>query len=435
MLISSQVLNGINGIAKIPGDKSISHRSIIISSIANGISLITNILKSTDVINTINAFKLMGVQIEETEHNIKIYGKGLNSLLKPDKNIYLGNSGTSARLLVGLLSAQNFNTCLIGDNSLSKRPMARIIDPLVKMGAHITSNNYKLPLSINGKQLNSIRYLSEVPSAQVKSGIMLAALFTKNKTEIIEKKITRNHTEIMLKSFNADIEIKKKERQNHIFINGQKELSPNNINIPSDLSSAAFFIVAALINKNSYVEMKNININPTRDGILKALDLMGGKLIIKNKKNINGEIVGDIIAKSTKLNGCELDDEMAKLMIDEYPILSIAASFANSPSIFRGLGELKIKESNRLDLIRYKLDNCGIFCKIKGDDLLIDPTKKISPKQNIIITDCDHRIAMAFVIMGTKLGIDLKIKDSEYIATSFPKFINVFNSIGGKLTE
>jgi 3-phosphoshikimate 1-carboxyvinyltransferase len=181
--------------------------------------------------------------------------------------------------------------------------------------------------------------------------------------------------------------------------------------------------------------MKNINLNPTRDGILKALNLMGAKLFIKNKRNINGEIVADIEAKSSELNGCELNKDMARLMIDEYPIVSIAASFANSPSIFKGLGELRVKESDRLELIRYNLDNCGIFSKIIGDDLLVDPTNNFSPKQKIIRTDCDHRIAMAFAIMGTRLGINLNIKDSEYIKTSFPKFIKELNSLGGNLTE
>ena len=387
--------------------------------------------------NTIKTLKNLGVKIIKKNNVYYVYGNGLGSFqIKNNLTINVGNSGTLARLIMGLLVTYPKTIKIFGDQTINfKRPMERIINPLTKMGADIISSNHKLPLSINGKQLQSIKYSLEIPSAQVKSGIILAALFAKNKTEIIEKQITRNHTEIMLESFNADINIKKKDQQNHIYVNGQKELSPTNINIPSDLSSAAFFIVAALINKNSYIKMKNINLNPTRDGILKALDFMGGKIIIKNKRKINGEIVGDIEAKSSELNGCELKEDMAKFMIDEYPILSIAASFANSPSIFKGLGELKVKESNRLELIRYNLNNCGIFCKIIGDDLLVDPTNNFSPKQKIIKTDCDHRIAMAFAIMGTKLGVNLSIKDSEYIKTSFPKFINELNSLGGKLTE
>jgi len=435
MLISSKVLNGINGIASIPGDKSISHRSIIISSIAKGITEITNILKSEDILRTINAFKLMGIKIEERNNKLIIYGKGLYSLSKPSHKINLGNSGTTARLLIGLLSAQSFNTYLFGDSSLTKRPMDRIIKPLHKMGADIESINNKLPIIIRGKKLKNIDYDLAIPSAQVKSGILLAALFVKEKTQIIEKEITRDHTEIMLQSFDANIEMKKINQSNYIIIQGQKELYPKNISVPCDLSSAAFFIVAALINNNSNVEMKNINLNPTRIGFLTAIKRMGGQFIIKNQKTINGEVIGDIQVKSSKLKGCELDKKMAKLMIDEFPILSIAASFASTPSIFKGLEELKVKESNRLELIKYNLENCGIYCKIFENDLFIDPTKKFIAKSNIIKTNNDHRIAMAFAIMGTKLGINLKILDSEYIKTSFPGFINEINSLGGKLFE
>jgi len=434
MLISSKILNGINGIAKIPSDKSISHRSVIIPSIAKGITEVNNILKSEDVFRTINAFKSMGVKIEENHNSLLIHGKGLRSLTKPKNKINLGNSGTSARLLTGLLSVQNFESSLIGDHSLSKRPMDRIITPLNKMGACIDSYDDKLPIVIKGKKLKGLKYELDVPSAQVKSGISLAALFIENQTEIIEKFVTRNHTEILLKLFDANIEIKKINKNNHIFIRGNKELTPININIPSDLSSAAFFIVAALINNNSQIEIKNINLNSTRDGFLTSIIRMGGQVIIKNKKEISGEIVGDIHVKHSKLKGCELDANMSKMMIDEFPILSIAASFADSPSIFRGLEELKIKESNRLKLIKYNLENCGIYCEVNNNDLFIDPTKKFDCKSNIIKTDSDHRIAMAFAIMGTKLGVNLKIQDSEYINTSFPGFSKEVNSLGGNLS-
>ena len=435
MLTSAKTLQGFNGIAKIPGDKSISHRSIIIPSIANGITEVNNLLKSEDVFKTINAFKSMGIKIEEKNNILLIHGGGLHSLSKPINKIDLGNSGTSARLLIGLLSAQNFESSLIGDHSLSNRPMARIINPLVKMGANIESNNYKLPLIVKGKKLKGITYELDIPSAQVKSGISLAALFLNDQTEIIEKHITRNHTEIMLKYFDANIEIKKIDQNNHIYIKGNKELSSKNIYVPNDLSSAAFFIVAALINDNSQIEMKNINLNPTRDGFISAIIKMGGQIIIKNKKEVNGEIVGDIHVKHSKLKGCELDKDITKTMIDEFPILSIASSFANSPSIFKGLEELKIKESNRLDLIQHNLENCGIYCEINNNDLFIDPTKRSECKSNIIKTNSDHRIAMAFAIMGTMLDINLKILNSEYINTSFPGFSKEINSIGGNISE
>ena len=434
MLTSSKILHGINGIVKIPGDKSISHRSIIIPSISKGITEVNNIPKSEDIMRTINAINLMGVNIEEKNNSLLIHGKGLRSLSKPTNKINLGNSGTSARLLIGLLSAQNFKSFLYGDNSLSNRPMDRIINPMKKMGAYIESNNNKLPIIVKGKKLKGIKYELDIPSAQVKSGILLASLFINDQTEIIEKYITRNHTEIMLESFNANIEIKKINQNNHIFIRGNKELISKNIYIPGDLSSAAFFIVTALINNNSQIEMNNININPTRNGFLNAIIKMGGQVIIRNKKIVSGEIVGDILVKHSQLKGCELDKDMTKLMIDEFPILSIAASFANSPSTFRGLEELKIKESNRLELIRYNLENCGIYCKVNNNDLFINPTKRFDCKSNIIKTNTDHRIAMAFAIMGTKLDVNLKIQDSEYINTSFPGFSKELNSVGGDLS-
>ena len=435
MLISSKIANGINGIVKIPGDKSISHRSIIIPSISKGVTQISNLLKSEDVFRTIDAFQSMNVGIQVNKDDVIIEGKGLNSLIKSEKVINLGNSGTSARLLTGLLSSQNFDSTLVGDTSLSKRPMARITKPLELMGAKFDNNHNKLPLKIYGQKLHKLDYELELPSAQVKSGLIFAALNTEGKSKIIEKKITRNHTEIMLESFEADIKVNKLDSENHIFINGKKELVPKNISVPSDLSSASFFIVAALINKNSTITMNNINLNPTRDGILKTLNLMQANIQINNKRTTNGELIGDLEINTSELKGCELENDSARLMIDEYPILSIAAAFAKSPSIFKGLGELKVKESNRLELIRHNLHNCGIFCEVSGEDLFIDPTKKITLKESQIKTDNDHRIAMSFAIMGTKLGVDLYIADSEFIKTSFPDFIVTLNNVGGNLSE
>lgn len=435
MLISSKINNGINGNIIIPGDKSISHRSIIIPSISNGTSEISNILLSEDVMHTLEAFTSMGVKINQFEDKILIEGRGLNSLKKPSKNIYLGNSGTSARLLIGLLSSQKFNVILSGDKSLSNRPMKRIIDPLKLMGGKFSNDNKGLPLHVFGKELKCIKYKLSIPSAQVKSGIMLAALNTKGKTIITENSITRNHTEIMLKSFSADIEIKKNNIESQIILSGKSELKSKNISVPSDLSSAAFFIVAALINKQSNIKLKNININPTRDGILRALTIMGGNIKIYNKRTINEEIIADIEVKSSNLIGCELDKNMAHLMIDEYPILAIAASFAKTPSIFKGLKELRVKESNRLELIKINLNRCGVNCNVLEDEIFITPHKKYIVKNNQIITNFDHRIAMAFAVMGTMLDTNLKIMDSNSINTSFPNFIKSFNKAGGNLIE
>ena len=435
MLVSKKVLKGLNGSVKIPGDKSISHRSIIIPSISNGNCKVSNLLWSEDVINTLNAFKKMGVKIERYKNDINITGNGLKSLKQPSDKINLGNSGTSARLLTGLLSAQNFNSTIFGDKSLSKRPMGRIINPLKLMGAKFESKENKLPLKIIGQKLKNIDYRLKLPSAQVKSGLIFAALNIDGVTNIIEEKITRNHTEIMLESFESGIEIKTFNKERKISIKGNKELKSKDISVPSDLSSASFFIVAALINKDSNIIINNVNLNPTRNGILLALEKMGANIIIKNKKISNGEVIGDLEIRSSNLKGCELDKDIADLMIDEYPILAIAASFASSPSLFKGLGELKVKESDRLELIRYNLNQCGIECKVTGEDLYINPKSKKAPTNNVIRTDYDHRIAMAFAIMGTKLDTNMKIDNCNCINTSFPSFIESLNLIGGNLSE
>ena len=430
-MISDKISSGITGNIKIPGDKSISHRSIIIPSISNGISEVNNILMSDDVIHTLEAFRLLGVKIQNENNKIIIYGNGLNALSKPEKDIYLGNSGTSARLLTGLLASQSFNSIIEGDKSLSLRPMERITNPLKEMGARFENSTGTLPLKIIGRKLKNSTIEVKIASAQIKSGLILAALNTEGVSKIIEKNITRDHTENMLKSFNANIEIKKTEKENLIKITGKQELKATNIDVPSDLSSSAFLIVAALINKGSKISMENININPTRDGILKALKMMDAKIIIKNKRTISNEIVADIDVEYSDLKGCELNSEMAKLMIDEYPILSIAAAFAKSRSIFRGLGELKVKESNRLELIRLNLLRCGCECEVINDDLIINPSDNYNPKNNNIKTDFDHRIAMSFVIMGSRVG-NLSIEDVDSIKTSFPNFIQIYNKSGGK---
>ena len=429
---SLKINTGINGNPIIPGDKSISHRSVIIPSISNGVTEVTNILKSEDVIHTINAFKSMGVKIEDSGNNIVIHGNGLNSLVMPKKELYLGNSGTSARLLIGLLSSQSFDSKITGDKSLSSRPMKRISDPLSKMNASIKTTNGCLPVFIKGKELVSSNIDIKIPSAQIKSGIIFAAINTEGITKIIEHNITRDHTEIMLEAFNAGISVKKVDEKSIIEITGKKELVSKNIDVPSDLSSSAFFIVAALIHKNSNIILRNINMNPTRNGLMIALMKMGAKINFFNTRTKNNEAVSDIEIVDSNLNGCELGPEIAKLMIDEYPILSVAASFANSPSIFRGLSELRVKESDRLELIRLNLINCGIDCKVIDDDLYINPLNKKKVGNVDIVTNYDHRIAMAFSILGSKLCA-VNINDSNSIKTSFPTFVDEFNKVGGKI--
>ena len=287
-------------------------------------------------------------------------------------------------------------------------------------------------MHIKGTVLKNCKVQINIPSAQIKSGLMLAALNTEGTSLINEQHITRDHTEIMLETFGADIKTKKFGNSSEIIINGKKNLTPKNIDVPADLSSSAFFIVAALINKNSDLTLENININPTRNGLLIALEKMGANIKIFNKKIRAGEIVGDINVKSSELNGCELDKEMARLMIDEFPILSIAASQANSPSHFKGLDELRVKESDRLELIQHNLNKCGCDSEIKDNDLFINPDRNKEILNPEIRTDFDHRIAMSFAVLGSKIG-KLHINESESISTSFPTFQDQFNKAGGNL--
>jgi len=437
MIIKSYpVKKPLRGSLIIPGDKSISHRSIIISSISNGKSIVSNILESEDVSNTLNAIKNLGVKIQKKNNKLIIHGRGLKSLKIPKKELYLGNSGTTARLITGLLANQSFNSKLTGDTSLSKRPMDRIINPLKKMGASFKSKNKMLPLVIKGKiNLKPLNYKLPFPSSQIKSGLLLACLNTKGYSKIIETSITRDHTELMLKEFKANIFITKKNNYKKILIKGKKELKACNISVPGDFSSASFFIVAALLIKGSNVTLKNINLNPTRTGLLKALSLMKGNIKLKNIKIINKEKVGDIVVKYSKLNGCYLNKKIASTMIDEYPILSIAAAHAIGPSKFTGLKELRLKESDRLKSISDNLKKFNIKCSIKNNNITINPSVDKKNKIVKINSKKDHRVAMSFSIMGMLSKKGVIIKNSEYINTSFPNFISKINSIGAQIQK
>lgn len=437
MIIKSiPVKNPLKGSIAMPGDKSISHRAIIISSIANGKTIISNILESEDVFNTLNAIKNLGVKIQKKNNKLIIYGKGLRSLKIPKKELYLGNSGTTARLITGILACQSFETKLVGDKSLSKRPMDRIINPLKKIGASFKSKNKKLPLIIMGKKkLNPLSYKLLVPSSQIKSGLLFACLNIEGYSKIIETSVTRDHTELMLKQFKANISVTKRNNYNKIIIKGGKELKACKINVPGDFSSASFFIVAALLIKGSNITLKNINLNPTRTGLLKALYLMKGNIKLKNIKIINKERVGDIIVKYSKLKGCYLNKKFASTMIDEYPILSIAAANATGSSKFTGLQELKIKESDRLKAINDNLRKFNIKCFIKNNGITIIPSISKNNKIVEINSNNDHRVAMSFAIMGMISKKGVKINNSEYINTSFPSFISKINSIGAKIIK
>ena len=421
----------LSGQVNIPGDKSISHRSIILSSIANGTSEISGFLRGDDCLATLNAFKKMGVKIEDEDKKIYVHGVGLHGLKKPIEDLDLGNSGTSMRLLAGLLSGQKFSSTLIGDSSLSSRPMKRILEPLQEMGASIFSKDNTSPLSIKASnKLNGISYELPVASAQVKSCILLAGLYANSNTQVIESHLTRDHTEKMFKRFGIEIDENFKNLKKIIRISPPQKLTPSNITIPGDFSSASFFIVAGLIVPNSEITLKNIGINSSRTALLKVLIDMGANIRIKNIKD-DYEKTADIEIKSSNLEAIVLDEELVPNLIDELPILFVAAAFASGKTIIRGVEELKTKESDRLEAMSNSLGILGVESKTYSDG--IDINGKSSLNSSVTIDSFgDHRIAMASSIACSMLDGENIIKNIENIQTSFPKFTETCNSLGIK---
>ena len=419
----------LKGQVTIPGDKSISHRSIILSSLAEGTSEISGFLKGEDCLATLDSFKKMGVKIEEEDEKISVHGVGLHGLKKPTENLYLGNSGTSMRLLAGLLSGQKFSTILTGDSSLSSRPMKRILEPLKEMGASISASANTAPLSIKpSNKLNGISYELPIASAQVKSCILLAGLYADSNTQVIESYLTRDHTEKMFKKFGIEIDESYKDSKKIIKISPPRKLNPSTLNIPGDFSSASFFIVAGLIIPNSEITLKNVGINSSRTALIKVLIQMGANIKIKNIKD-DYEKTADIEIKTSNLKAIVLDEELIPNLIDELPILFIAASFARGKTIIRGVEELRTKESDRLEAMSNSLRVIGVESKSYSDG--IDITGKSSLKSSVIIDSFgDHRIAMASSIACSMLEGENIIKNVENIQTSFPNFIETCGSLG-----
>ncbi len=419
----------LSGQVIIPGDKSISHRSIILSSVAEGTSEISGFLKGEDCLATLNAFKKMGVKIEDEGKKIYVHGVGLHGLKKPIEDLDLGNSGTSMRLLAGLLSGQKFSSNLIGDSSLSSRPMKRILEPLQEMGASIFAKENTAPISIKAtNKLSGISYKLPIASAQVKSCILLAGLYADSNTQVTENHLTRDHTEKMFKKFGIEIDESLKDSKKIIKISPPQKLNPSNITIPGDFSSASFFIVAGLIIPNSEIILKNVGINPSRTALLKVLIEMGANIKINNI-NEDYEKTADIVIKSSNLEAIVLDEELVPNLIDELPILFIAAAFANGKTIIRGVEELKTKESDRLEAMSNSLRILGIELKTYSDGIDIDGKSSLNSSVTIDSFG-DHRIAMASSIACSVLDGENIIKNVENIQTSFPKFTETCNSLG-----
>ena len=421
----------LSGSIKVPGDKSISHRSIMLGSIAEGVTRVSGFLEGDDSLATLNAFKEMGVAIQREGSNVTIQGVGMNGLKEPRKPLNLGNSGTSIRLMSGLLSAQTFDSVLCGDESLSSRPMGRVINPLREMGAEISGKDSKPPLLIKGgKQLSAIEYTLPVASAQIKSCLLLAGLYSEGTTTIIENGISRDHTERMLKGFGYDVI----SSPNKISLLGGGTLKGCEIEVPSDISSAAFFMVAGCISENSSIHLNSVNINPTRTGVIDILKLMGGNIELSNERLQAGELIADIKVTSSRLKGIEIPENLVPLAIDEFPVLFIAASCAEGETILTGAKELRVKESDRIQVMADGLTSLGINNEVLEDGIRITGGE-FKKQTNSIKSHHDHRISMAFAIASVRSKFDIEIEGVDNVKTSFPNFIELANSIGMKITQ
>ena len=415
----------VSGKINIPGDKSISHRAIILSMLCTGKTYIHNLLEAEDVKNTIKISKLLGLTIIKHQEFIEVNGLGLNGLSKPSDNLDFGNSGTSLRLFMGILSSQNFTSILTGDESLLNRPMERVAIPLKQMGARISMIDGKAPITIKPpkKRLQGINYQLDIPSAQIKSAIIFASLFCKNDSSISFNSITRDHTERMLQLFNYPIISKK----NTIKIHAGKLETPRQIDIPGDFSSASFFIVATLIAKKSKVTICNVGLNDTRTGLLQILKLMGADITINITKHDSYEIVGDITIQSSNLHGIRVPKELISLAIDELPLIFIAAANAKGQTIIRNAEELRFKESDRIKSMVSLLKILNIDVTEYHDGLDI---RGGSIEGGEINSFGDHRIAMSALIASCASKEKIIVSNCENINTSFPTFISLMNSIG-----
>lgn len=418
-----------HGEVSVPGDKSISHRSIMFGAISNGITTVSNFLQGDDCLSTISCFQKLGVSIENHKSHVIIHGRGLHGLKAPSEVLNVGNSGTTTRLISGILAGQPFESTIDGDASIRRRPMKRIFTPLTQMGAAFLSWNPDsfpetlhatelgcAPFTVRGGNLHGIHYNSPVASAQVKSAILLAGLYAEGTTSVTEPVLSRNHTELMLSGFGAEIT----STGTTASIKPEPKLQGQEIQVPGDISSAAYFIALGLLTPNSEILIRNVGINPTRDGIIQAALAMGGNLSLLNKRNVSGEPVADILVKSSSLRGSVIGGEMIPALIDEIPILAVMAAFAEGTTVIKDAQELKVKESDRIAVIAENLSAMGASVTPSDDGMTIEGGRQLHGAQ--IHTHQDHRIAMAFSVAGLNASGETTLDDEKCAAISYPSF-------------
>ena len=437
--LKSEAVNKFQGTIQVPGDKSISHRALIIGSLAIGETRIEGLLEGEDVLATSEALRSLGVFTgKKADENWLVKGRGVCGLAEPAQVLNMGNSGTAARLLMGVLAAHPFSATLSGDASLNSRPMGRIIDPLSEMGAVFHSRSGgRLPLNMTGQaDLLPIEYKLPVASAQVKSAILLAGLGAAGKTRVIEPKPTRDHTELMLRHFGAKVDVEDlPDGGRAVTVQGQPELSARDVIVPGDISSAAFPMAAALLLPGSKVTIKGVGINPLRAGLIETLREMGGAITLKNSCIEAGELVADLLVEGSFLHGITVAPDRAPSMIDEYPVLAACAACAKGTTRLEGLSELRVKESDRLGGMARGLQACGVDIEEGEDFLIIHGDGSVPQGDATIKTALDHRIAMAFLVLGTVTTKPVTIDDAGPIETSFPGFVQLMNGLGGHIVE
>lgn len=430
---------GLSGRTTVPGDKSISHRALMLAGIAVGETVISGLLEGNDVLCTAAAMENMGVQVKrpaEPGGVWRVYGRGVGGLREPDRTLNMGNSGTAARLLTGLLAGLPFTSFLDGDASLNSRPMARVTEPLQAMGAAFkTRRGGRMPLSIIGTdQLMPITYELPVASAQVKSAILLAGVNTAGRTSVIEPHPTRDHSEKMLRHFGAKVETRNLDGGGrHISVDGYPELIGQRVIVPGDISSAAFPIVAALLVKNSDIILNGVGLNPLRTGLLDTLIEMGGDITLTDERTQAGEPVADIRVRSSNLRGVVVPPSRVPSMIDEYPVLAMAAACADGATHMEGIKELRVKESDRLGVVARGLRAAGVDLEEGEDRLIVNGTGEVPTGGNTVASELDHRIAMSFLVLGMVSTEPITIDDASPMDTSFPGFADLMNSLGARI--
>ncbi|GAF65283.1 3-phosphoshikimate 1-carboxyvinyltransferase [Bacillus sp. TS-2] len=419
------ITNGLEGSLKIPGDKSISHRAVMFGAIAYGKTTVDGFLPGDDCLSTIECFRKMGVQIEQKEERVEILGNGFEGLKEPVEVLDVGNSGTTTRLMLGILATLPFHSIVIGDESIAKRPMSRVTKPLKELGAKIDGRDEGnfTPLSIRGGKTKGIHYHSPVASAQVKSAVLLAGLQGEGVTSVTEPALTRDHTERMLKGFGVDV-----QRDGlTVSIEGGQSLQAQHIQVPGDISSAAFFLVAGAIVQNSSITLQSVGINPTRSGIIDVLHSMGASLTVTNEKVVGGEPIADLNIESSSLQGTEISGELIPRLIDEIPVLAVLATQANGKTIIKDAEELKVKETNRIDTVVHQLKELGANIRATDDGMIIEGPTPL--KAATVRSYGDHRIGMALAIAGLICDGELTIENTDAIAVSYPHFFEDLESL------